>query len=47
MPGVEVGYVFFLRHTVTLETAIYYDQSIKDHSQYSTIGLKVGIGVYL
>ena len=41
MPGV------FLSHTVTLEPAIYYDQSIKDHSQYSTIGLKVGIGVYL
>ena len=47
MPGVEVGYAFFLSRTVTLEPAIYYDQSIKDHSQYSTIGLKVGIGVYL
>ena len=47
MPGVEVGYAFFISGTVTIEPAIYYDQSFKDHSQYSTIGLKVGIGVYL
>lgn len=47
MPGVEVGYAFFLSRTVTVEPAIYYDQSIKDHSDYSTIGLKLGIGVYL
>ena len=47
MTGVEVGYAFFVSGTVTIEPAIYYDQSFKDHSQYSTIGLKVGIGVYL
>ena len=47
MPGVEVGYAFFISKTVTIEPAIYYDQSLKDHSQYSTIGLKVGIGIYL
>ena len=47
MPGVEVGYAFFLSRTVTVEPAIYYDQSFKDHSNYSTIGLKIGIGVYL
>ncbi len=47
MPGVEVGYAFFVSKTVTIEPAIYYDQSFKDHSNYSTIGLKVGIGVYL
>lgn len=46
-PGVEVGYAFFLSRTVTVEPAIYYDQSFKKHSDYSTIGLKVGIGVYL
>ena len=47
MPGVEVGYAFFISKTVTIEPALYYDQSLKDHSQYSTIGLKVGIGIYL
>lgn len=47
MPGVEVGYAFFVSRTVTIEPAIYYDQSFKNHSDYSTIGLRVGIGVYL
>lgn len=47
MPGIEVGYAYFLSRTVTIEPAIYYDQSLKDHSNYSTIGFKLGIGVYL
>ena len=47
MPGVEVGYSFFVSRTVTIEPAIYYDQSFKNHSDYSTIGLKIGLGVYL
>ena len=47
VPGVEVGYAFFLSRTVTVEPAIYYDQSFKNHSDYSTIGLKIGLGVYL
>ena len=47
MPGVEVGYAFFVSRTVTIEPAIYYDQSFKSHRDYSTIGLKVGIGIYL
>lgn len=47
MPGVEVGYAFFVSRTVTIEPALYYDQSFKNHSDYSTIGLRVGIGVYL
>ncbi len=47
LPGVEVGYAFFVSKTVTIEPALYYDQSFKDHSNYSTIGLKVGVGVYL
>ena len=47
MPGVEVGYAFFLSRTVTIEPAIYYDQSFKNHSDFSTVGLRVGIGVYL
>lgn len=47
MPGVEVGYAFFVSKTVTIEPGLYYDQSFKDHSKYSTIGLRVGVGVYL
>lgn len=46
-PGVEVGYAFFVSHEVTIEPALYYEQSFKNHSQYSTIGLKVGIGIYM
>lgn len=47
MPGVEVGYAYFLNKSVTIEPAIYYDQSFKNHSDYSTIGFKIGIGIYL
>ncbi len=47
MPGVEVGYSFFLNGSVTVEPAVYYDQSFKNHSDYSAIGLKLGVGVYL
>mgnify|MGYP000870641631 FL=1 len=47
MPGVEVGYAFFVSKQVTIEPAVYYDQSFKNHSDYSTVGVKVGIGIYL
>lgn len=47
MPGLEVGYAYFVSKTVTVEPAVYYDQSFKDHSDFSTIGFKVGVGVYL
>lgn len=47
MPGLEVGYAFFLSKTVTIEPAVYYDQSFKRHSDYSKIGLRIGLGVYL
>lgn len=47
MPGVEVGYAFFISHMVTIEPSIYYQQSFKKHSDYSTIGLKLGFGIYL
>lgn len=47
MPGVEVGYAFFLSRTVTVEPSLYYDQSFKNHSDYSTIGLRIGVGIYL
>lgn len=47
MPGVEVGYSFFLSRTVTIEPAIYYNQSFKKHKDYSNVGFKVGFGIYL
>lgn len=45
-PGVELGYAFFINRSVTIEPALYYDQSFKS-SRYSTVGLKVGVGIYL
>lgn len=47
MPGVEVGYAFFISKTVTIEPSIYYQQSFKRHSDYSTVGLRIGFGIYL
>ena len=46
MVGTEIGYAFFINRSVTIEPAIYYDQSFKD-TKYSTIGLKLGLGIYL
>lgn len=46
MPGAEIGYAFFINRSVTIEPAVYYDHSFKN-SDYSTIGFKVGIGIYL
>ena len=46
MPGIELGYAFFVNRSVTIEPALYFDQSFKDHD-YSTIGLKIGLGIYL
>lgn len=46
MPGVEVGYAFFLNRYLTIEPALYYQQSFKKHSDYSCVGLKVGFGYY-
>ena len=47
MPGVEVGYAFFINRFITIEPALYYQQSFKDHSNYSTVGLRIGLGIYL
>ena len=47
MPTVQVGYAFFLSQTVTVEPEIYYNQSFKNHKDYSTIGLRIGFGIYL
>lgn len=47
MPGAEVGYAFFVNRIMTVEPAVYYSQSFKNHGDYSTIGFKIGVGVYL
>ena len=46
LPGVEVGYAFYLNHYITVEPAIFYDQSFKNHSDYSQVGFKIGAGFY-
>lgn len=46
-PGIQLGYAFFLSKTVTLEPEIFYDQSFKNHSDFSTVGFRIGVGVYL
>ncbi len=43
---VEVGYCFYLNHYVSIEPAVYYRMSIDDFSDKSTVGLKVGFGLY-
>ena len=47
MPSVQLGYSFFINRTVTIEPEIYYEQSFKNHKDYSTVGLRIGIGIYL
>ena len=46
-PSIQIGYAFFLSRTVTIEREIYYNQSFKSHKDYSKVGLRIGIGVYL
>lgn len=46
LPGVQVGYAFFMSRTVTLEPELYFDFSTKNFS-YSCYGLRIGVGVYL
>lgn len=47
MPTVQIGYAFFLSKTVTIEPEFYYNQSLKDHSNFSEAGIRVGVGIYL
>lgn len=45
-PAIEIGYSFFIGRVITIEPSIYYEQSFKSHSDFSTVGLKIGIGLY-
>ena len=46
MPTAQVGYAFFLNRTVTIEPEVYYNQSLKNHHDYSGLGFRIGIGIY-
>lgn len=46
MPTVQLGYAYFLNRTVTLEPELYYNLSLKDHTEYSGFGFRIGIGIY-
>lgn len=46
MPGMEIGYTWYLDDKLAIEPAIYYDQSFHNHEKYSTAGLKIGFGYY-
>lgn len=46
-PSIQLGYAFFINRTVTIEPELYYIQSFKNHSDFSTIGVRIGVGVYL
>ena len=46
LPGVQLGYAYFLGRTVTIEPELYFDMSTKKFD-YTCYGLRVGIGIYL
>ena len=46
LPGVQIGYAFFISRTVTIEPELYMDFSTKKFEN-SAFGLGIGIGVYL
>lgn len=46
MPTVQVGYAFFLNGCITIEPELYYEQSFKNHKDFSKVGLRVGLGFY-
>ena len=41
----EIGYAFFVNQYITLEPAVYYQMSLNDFSDASTVGLKLGVGI--
>ena len=46
MPTVNLGYAFFLNRTVTIEPELYYNQSLRNHHDYSGFGFRIGLGIY-
>jgi len=46
LPTAQIGYSYFLNRTVTIEPELYYNQSLKNHSDFSGFGFRIGIGIY-
>ncbi len=46
MPGVQVGYAFFLNDKITIEPELYYDHALFNFKDYSTAGFRLGLGIY-
>ncbi len=46
-PNVHIGYAFFVSKDITIEPSFYYNQSLKNHRDYSEVGFRIGIGIYL
>lgn len=42
----EVGYAFFLNQYITIEPSVFYQMSVNDFTDGSTVGLKIGVGFY-
>jgi hypothetical protein len=47
VPNIHIGYAFFLNKILTIEPELYYRQSVRDHSNYSEAGFRIGVGIYL
>lgn len=43
----EVGYTYMLNSVVAIEPALYVDLSTNNFSKHTTVGLKVGVGIFL
>lgn len=42
----EIGYAFFINQYLTIEPAVYYQMSVNNFADASTVGLKLGVGFY-
>lgn len=42
----ELGYCFFLNRNLTIEPSLYYDVSTNKFSEYSKVGVKIGLAWY-
>ena len=43
---IEIGYTFYLNNHVAIEPSLYYKMSVNDFDDGSTVGLKIGFGLY-
>ena len=47
VPNINIGYAYFLNHYLTIEPELYFDISTKSFKDYTGVGLRVTMGVYL